>query len=280
MCSAWAGAAYDLTIAYFLLFPPTRVLAYIGVVVFHGLTYVLFNIGLFPLIMIFSTLVFFSSDFHDRLLGGIAQLLAKLKTVGKVSQGTVNGKRQTMDDEKWMLNYVKHTNIQTHKHIKTKPPQTTIKQSNNQTITTILLSAYISLQLLLPFRHFLYDGDVLWTEEGYRFSWRVMLVEKIGQVRFFVADEETNRKTEIVNGQHLTLFQEKQMSIQPDFILQFAHFLAEEYKSKHGMKNPSVTVDAHVALNGRTSQQFIDSQVNLAAVEDGFEKKKWILPFK
>ncbi|MGB0930464.1 MAG: hypothetical protein ACPGVB_06800, partial [Chitinophagales bacterium] len=144
----------------------------------------------------------------------------------------------------------------------------------------IFLTIYILLQLLFPFRHFLYNGNVMWTEEGYRFAWRVMLVEKVGQVRFFVEDKETQRKTEIINGRHLTLFQEKQMSVQPDFILQFAHFLEDEYKTHHGMKNPVVTADAHVALNGRTSQRFIDPNVNLAAIEEGFGRKNWILPFK
>jgi len=65
---SWFGALYDLTIAYFLLFRRTRVLAYLAVLAFHIMTNVLFNIGLFPAIMITSTLIFFSGDFHEKVL--------------------------------------------------------------------------------------------------------------------------------------------------------------------------------------------------------------------
>ncbi|MFK7905893.1 MAG: HTTM domain-containing protein, partial [Chitinophagales bacterium] len=267
---SWAGAFYDLTIAYFLMNRYTRPLAYVAVIVFHGLTYMLFNIGLFPLIMVFSTLVFFPASFHDRLLGWIGF--------------------ERRDGE--MESFLEHRGTETRRNGSGNLANSwklwqRLKRSNHggmeaqkNWLLTFFLTLYFSLQLLLPFRHYLYNGNVLWTEEGYRFSWRVMLVEKIGQVRFFVEDEETQRKTEIINGRHLTLFQEKQMSVQPDFILQFAHFLAEEYKSKHGMQNPVVTVDAHVALNGRTSQRFIDPNVNLVAIEEGFGRKEWVLPFE
>ena len=33
------------------------------------------------------------------------------------------------------------------------------------------------IQLAFPFRYLLYPGNIFWTEEGYRFSWRVMLME-------------------------------------------------------------------------------------------------------
>ncbi len=56
---SWGGAFYDLTIAYFLMLKKTRNWAYAMVVIFHLLTWMLFNIGLFPLIMIVSTLIFF-----------------------------------------------------------------------------------------------------------------------------------------------------------------------------------------------------------------------------
>jgi len=233
---SWGGALYDLTIAYFLMNSKTRPWAYIMVVIFHLLTYALFNIGLFPFIMIFSTLIFFPASFHQKILGWI---------------GYKNQEEKVYD-----FNAITKAFI--------RP----------------ILMVFIFLQVLLPFRHLLYAGNILWNEEGYRFSWRVMLVEKIGQATFYIEDKEQKRKTEIVNGQFLTQFQEKQMCIQPDFILQFAQFLKEEFKVKHGMKNPIIKVDAHVALNGRTSKRLIDSNTNLAKIKDGFRQKKWILPFE
>jgi hypothetical protein len=139
--------------------------------------------------------------------------------------------------------------------------------------------AYFAFQLLFPLRYVLYPGNVLWTEEGYRFAWRVMLVEKVGQATFYVQDGKSERRSEVINSQYLTQYQEKQMAIQPDLILQFAHFLAQEYQEKHAFKDPIVTVASYVALNGRASQQFIDPTVNLAKETDSFAHKDWILSY-
>ncbi len=229
---SWLGALYDLSIAYFLWYKRTRVIAYLAVVLFHLMTGVLFNIGLFPLIMISSTLIFFSGDFHERLLGIIGYRPYK--------------KEATLSPI--FARFAK-----------------------------IGFRFFILLQFVLPLRHHLYPGNVLWTEEGYRFSWRVMLVEKSGQAIFYVKDSATGRQTEIINGKYLTPFQEKQMSIQPDFMLQFAHFLKEEYESNYQYQNPIITVNAFVALNGRASEQLIDPTVNLAKTPAGLMPKKWIL---
>jgi hypothetical protein len=233
---SWAGALYDLSIPFFLLMRKTRPFAYIAVMLFHGLTWLLFNIGLFPFIMTFSTLIFFSPSFHEKIL----------KKFGYKA------------GEKRLFSYSRAQNK----------------------ILKLLMTAFVLTQLLLPFRHWLYPGNVCWNEEGYRFSWRVMLVEKNGLATFHVEDPATGRKSEIINGNYLTRFQEKQMSIQPDFILQFAHFLAEEFREKHGFQNPLITADVFVALNGRSSRRFIDREVNLAVIKDGFKPKNWILPFK
>lgn len=233
---SWFGAFYDLTIAYFLMINKTRNWAYFFVIVFHLMTYLLFNIGLFPFIMIFSTLIFFPGKYHEKWLNKFTSF---------------NFKNTTFDYNKLSLK-----------------------------ILNPLLIAYFLLQIILPFRHVFYPGNPQWTEEGYRFSWRVMLLEKSGQATFRIEDTVNQRKTEIINGQYLTQFQEKQMSIQPDFILQFAHFLKKEYQQRHGIENPIVTVESYVALNGRTSQTLIDPKINLVKIKDNFAPKKWILPFK
>lgn len=251
---SYFGAFYDLTIWLFLLNRKTRPLAYVAVVVFHVLTKVLFNIGLFPMIMMTSTLIFFSGTWHEKLhLFLTSPLTPLLKEKGIALEA---GRFVPLSFRRG------------------------VKGEVNRKIVKYFLATYMLIQLLLPFRYLLYPNYLFWSEEGYRFSWRVMLVEKHGLATFTVADSETQRKSEIVNGDYLTLFQEKQMAIQPDFILQFAHFLAKEYEEKHGFVNPIVTVDAHVAMNGRISQQFIKSDVNLAEIKDGFLPKKWVINYK
>ncbi len=104
-------------------------------------------------------------------------------------------------------------------------------------------------------------------------------MEKGGTAFFHVKDPLTGKRTEITNSQYLTAFQEAQMSTQPDMILQYAHFLASAYQKK-GIKNPIVTVDSYVTLNGSGSRLYIDSTVNLANEQETFGHKRWIIPFK
>lgn len=237
---SWAGALYDLTIAYFLMYSRTRPFAYFLVIVFHLMTWLLFNIGLFPWIMIISTLIFFPEN-----------------SFSNANKDFYKNITNTLSDAESRNHFLIRGNI-----------------------LIPFLMVYLLLQIMIPARHFLYPNNVFWSEEGYRFSWRVMLVEKSGQATFTLKDPKTNRQTEIINSRYLTQFQEKQMSIQPDFILQFAHYLKYEYQRTHGIENPIITVDSHVALNGRVSQQLIDPEVNLAEIKDSFFPKKWILEFE
>ena len=109
----------------------------------------------------------------------------------------------------------------------------------------------------------LYPGHLFWTEHGYRFSWRVMLMEKNATTEFIIKDK--NGKIEAVrNRDFLTPHQEKQMSTQPDMIIQFAHFLANEYNKNKGFEDAAVYVESYAALNGHPSRPFINEKINLA----------------
>ncbi|MGB0114540.1 MAG: HTTM domain-containing protein [Ilumatobacteraceae bacterium] len=59
---SWAGAAFDLTIVGWLLWRRSRPAAYVAVVVFHVATAMLFQIGVFPWVMIALTPIFFAPD--------------------------------------------------------------------------------------------------------------------------------------------------------------------------------------------------------------------------
>lgn len=236
---SWFGCFYDLTVVFWLLIPKTRFVAYLTVVVFHLLTAVLFPIGMFPYIMIVTALIFFSNDFHQRIINGLGKLL-------------------NLNPSVWLSNH----------SFQYKP------FIQNGLIG--LFSVFFLFQILFPFRYFLYSGELFWTEEGYRFSWRVMLMEKAGQAQFTVKDK--NGKVEFVNNNvFLTVLQEKMMATQPDMILQYAHIL-KKYYSKHGFESPEVYVDSYVAMNGRLGKPLVDPSVNLAEEKESFAHKSWLLP--
>ncbi len=239
---SYTGALYDITIPFLLLYRRTRMFAFILVVVFHVLTRVLFPIGMFPYIMIISTLIFFSSDFHHKVLAVISNIFRINKEV--------------FDTKKtFSLASIQHKII----------------------INT--LSLFFIIQLLLPFRYLLYPGELFWTEEGYRFSWRVMLMEKAGYANFKIVDSETGKRFYIDNDDFLTPFQQKQMATQPDFILQYAQYLKKHFEGE-GHQNVQVFVESYVALNGRLSSPYIDPNIDLGTQKESLKHKTWIIPFK
>ncbi|WP_238750120.1 HTTM domain-containing protein [Neolewinella maritima] len=142
----------------------------------------------------------------------------------------------------------------------------------------VAITILLLVHLLLPLRYLLYDQELFWTETGYRFSWRVMLMEKAGLATFTVRDAQSDRRAVVDNRQYLTAFQEKQMATQPDFVLQYAHFLAERYRAE-GFLEPAVYVDSYVALNGRLSQRYVNPEVDLAAIDIDEPVERWLMPF-
>ena len=65
---AWAGLLYDLLIPALLLWPKTRRLAFITVLTFHGMTSLLFDIGIFPILMTAGATLFFTPSWPRTIL--------------------------------------------------------------------------------------------------------------------------------------------------------------------------------------------------------------------
>ena len=103
-----------------------------------------------------------------------------------------------------------------------------------------------------------------------------MLMEKAGTAFFYVTDPETGNRGEVNNCDFLTPNQEKMMATQPDMILQYAHIIKDEVKSR-GIKNPVINAEVYVTLNGSRSKLFIDPEVDLTTLQDDFKPKDWIL---
>jgi len=142
------------------------------------------------------------------------------------------------------------------------------------------LGVYLFIQLTVPFRHFLFKGNVNWTEEGHRFAWHMKLRSKSAKIKFNVMDEKTKKTSTVNLSKYLTKRQHKKMKTKPDMILQFAHYLAAK-ANQNGQKNIVVTVRSQCRLNGRPKTDLIDTTVNLAQVKYPFYKKAdWIVPLE
>ncbi|MCF6347924.1 MAG: HTTM domain-containing protein [Flavobacteriaceae bacterium] len=144
----------------------------------------------------------------------------------------------------------------------------------------LLIGIYFAIQLLLPLRHwFIKDNNVLWTEEGHRLSWRMMLRSKNGYQIFTVIDKTTNKKETIKLTDYLTQKQIGAMSTKPDMIWQFAQHLKKEYSIKG--KNIAIFVKGKVSVNGKSYQPLVKDTIDLASVKwNHFKHSEWLLPYK
>jgi vitamin K-dependent gamma-carboxylase len=138
-------------------------------------------------------------------------------------------------------------------------------------------AAYVTVQLLVPLRFALYPGHANWTEQGFRFAWRVMLTEKHGQVEYDVTAGSPAAHFHVFPREELTQLQLSQAATQPDMILDYARHLRERFEAR-GYSDVRVHADAWVAFNGRRSRRLIDPSVDLGHAERSFAPKPWILP--
>ena len=153
-----------------------------------------------------------------------------------------------------------------------------INDMSRHSFSKILVGVLIISQIVLPWRYLMYPGELFWHEQGFRFSWRVMVMEKQGYTTFRVVDKNNGEQWTVKNDDFLTSFQEKQMAFQPDFILEYAHHLAEYYKINHN-RNIAVYADSHVSLNGRSTKRFVDPTIDLTTRSRNLIPIDWLLPF-
>ncbi|MEX2309855.1 MAG: HTTM domain-containing protein [Pirellulales bacterium] len=231
---SWGGVVFDLSIVPLLLWRRTQKVAFCFAVAFHLANAFLFNIGVFPWLMIAATLVFFPPDWPRRLL-------------------------------------------------RLKPPVAILMLAPSRSLPTgqrflrAALLIYLLCHLLIPFRHLLYPGNVLWTEEGHTFAWNMMLRTKVTGIQVIVAKTKS-RSVEYVDVMRwLTARQFEEMTHDPEMMREFAHFVRKQYREA-GKGDVEVHVVALCSLNGRKPQLLLDPTVDLASQPRTFRHKPWIVP--
>lgn len=239
---SWAGFLHDLLVPFLLLWRKTVWFAFAALCVFHFTTHLLFDIGLFPLIMTMAATTFLPPDWPRRLLGAFSWRGAKNRAAsGAMNRAATEG---VASESVWVRR---------------------------------VAVVFFAVQLLMPLRAHLYGGDVNWHEQGMRWSWRVMVREKNGSILYRVKVAGRDGELHVTPSRYLTAHQEREMSGQPDLILQLAHHIAGDFRGR-GHGEVEVRVDAMVSHNGRPMAPLIDPAVDLATVEDGLGRADWILP--
>lgn len=141
----------------------------------------------------------------------------------------------------------------------------------------VVLHLFIAVQLIVPLRHWLYPGPVRWTEEGHRFSWRMMLRTKRSQLALRVTDPTAQRSWTINPANDLSSVQLRELETYPDLVLQYVHFHRDRLR-REGVADAAIHVDWMCSLNGRRPRPLADPDVDLAGVERSLAPASWILP--
>lgn len=219
---SWVGCIYDLTIWLFLWIKKTRKYAFYAVIVFHIMTGILF-----PRIGMFPMIMIAATTIFLPL----------------------NFHKKCLE----LLSIKKH---------ETKSERITSKKKKNVLFVYYLMVLFLGIQVLMPLRHHISSNNIYWDEIGYRFSWRVMLMEKNGYTNIVVIDPRKEIQYQLDQDLYLSKFQQQQMKSQPDMILQFVNYVGNEFKKINGYP-PVINIHSRMSLNGRKSQPFFIDTVNV-----------------
>ena len=251
-----AGFLLDLLAVPLLLWRRTRPWMFGVLVVFHLFNALMFRIGIFPWFMICASTLFFDPDWPRRLL--------RLKPGEPAGVSPRTSRNETLTLHAELSGSL-------------RPPAR--QELRRRSLILAGFGVWFLIQFTVPFRHFLYPGDVDWTEEGQRFSWRMMLCDKTPAMRLFAIDKKTRQVIPIDPQRSLNEWQLNYMSYDPDLLVQFSQHLAAEFRET---KNLDVEIHAQLfcSLNGRRPQLLVDPQIDLARQTRSLSPQPWIVPLK
>ncbi len=237
----YTGIIFDFLVAPLLFFKSTRWIAFIALLIFHLTNSALLHIGIFPFFALALSIFFFSNE--------------SINSIFKLKRG------KAKEQENLAL-------------------KTSSNQGKRQVFIMSIFLLFISIQALLPLRHWAIPEDVLWTEEGHRLSWRMMLRTKssLGKAKFKVVIPHQQDTIQVNLNDYLNRDQAYTMSTKPDMIWQFAQKLEKDYRKK-GYEDIKVYVSTKVSVNGSPYYDLVDSKVDLTAVPwKHLGHQDWILP--
>ncbi|MEP0263222.1 HTTM domain-containing protein [Dokdonia sp.] len=265
---AYVGILFDGLVIPALLWKKTRKWAFGISIFFHLFNSIVFQIGIFPYMSLAFTLFFFPSEVIHRIF-----LKGKKQEKTRRIFLCISQKSKLFFYPLKAVSYIVLRG-------KTLKPYYDGKQEMRlpklRTVGIIVIGAYLILQIALPSRHRFIQDDVLWTEEGHRLSWRMMLRTKGGATYFTVLDKATQKKTTVKLHEYLSKRQLRTIRTKPDVIWQFAQRLKKEYAEKG--QDVAVFASCRVKVNGRKLRRLIDPKVDLTTVSwNPWGHTEWVL---
>lgn len=241
--ASWFGALFDTGIVFLLLWKRTRRMAFVLIILFHVATWVLFNIGVFPWIMIAAATLLLPADWPRPCLNRLFRLFKPGLAVDRATLASTAA---------------------TTPRVAGAPPGLWVLS---------LIAIYAAVQLALPLRAYFEKAAPAWTCSGFNCAWRVMIVEKTGYAEFYAYDPASGDSWKVPLDGYLTPRQETLMAQDPYLIREMARRLSDDLnKCRH--HRLEIRVRAMATLNGRPGQLMINPDIDLATAEGN----GWILP--
>jgi len=235
---SYGSLFFDLFIAPLILWKRSRPWAIALVLFFHITNSQIFHIGIFPWMMIAATTLLFPPDWPRQVFRFFKRLSLPPKPI-PVAAGVLNAK------EKKIL---------------------------------AVMAVALIFQLVIPLRHWLYPGRALYTYEGHRFSWRMLVHERrFGDFGILATDAAKKRSVWVQPLNYLNPKQVAEMGVHPDMILQFAHFIGREMLGK-GFEKPEVRAYVTLSINRARPKLLIDPTVDLSKQPRNLWTAPWIIP--
>jgi hypothetical protein len=312
---AYGGILFDGLVVPLLLWQRTRLIALGLALVFHLFNSITFQIGIFPYLALSLCIFFFPPE---RVRDAFARLMrssvfSRLRippveeTVDLLRSGPSRRRHNTAapQGERRESSGINNDTAQAEEapllrgrleacpelrrrapfaHLSTVPRSGRSEESSapagHRGLLLAFLGVFFLLQIVLPLRHFLYPGNVHWTEEGHRMAWHMMLRTKSGRIHYIVKDPASGESWKVDPADYLAPKQSERIATRPDMIWQFAQRLAREYRDK-GRPTVEVYAFTRVSLNGRPYQPLVNSKVDLAKAEwTWFRPLDWLVPLK
>ncbi len=193
---AWGGLFFDLLIVPGLLWRPTRVVAWVLLLVFHLTNAWLFPIHIFPWFMIALSTVFLPANWP----------LVDLQSLKGEPTATV----VSMAVSCWPVRAAR--------------------------LIPALICIYCLFHCLWPLRGYLYGDVTGWTERGHYFAWRMMLRGKSTGLRYYMTHPASGETWVADIDGLLHSEQSARFATDPEMILQLGRTLADMHEQREGVR--------------------------------------------
>lgn len=162
---SWSGMLFDLLIVPLLLIRRTRLLAVVLCLGFHATNHWLLfdNIGWFPVMAMAGITIFLEPDWPRRVVQWLVRPTVRRPDWGWFTAGLI-----CIPPVGTLLGW----------KLAPSPQPDQARARPLAWLPFTLICAYAIVQLVVPLRHFFIPGNVDWTAEGARFSWRMKAGQK------------------------------------------------------------------------------------------------------